>query len=289
MKKLDECRIAFIGAGKVGFSLGRFFADNGIHVTGYYSRHVESARQAAEFTNSTFYEDLKSLVAENDVIFLTVPDGEIKSVYCRITEFDIKNKHICHCSGSMTARDLFPDIKQFGAEGYSIHPLFPVSDKLTSYRELSDAFFCLEGDDGSIRMYHRFFEERCKGVRIIDGKNKTKYHAACAIASNLYCGLMKLSLDLLRECDFDEDEARAALSPLVRSNLEHILSDGPVNSLTGPVDRGDIGTVMRHLDCFDNDCDSTLYLAATMKTLEVAKAKNPDRDYSEFDKLKERY
>lgn len=288
MNRLDECRIAFIGAGKVGFSLGKFFADNGVHVTGYYSRHVESARQAAEFTNSTLYEDIESLVAGNDVIFLTVPDGEIKSVYSRIRGFDIVDKHICHCSGSMTAREAFPDIEQYGAEGYSIHPLFPVSDKLTSYRELSDAFFCLEGDSDRIQMYQNFFGEHCAGAKIISDENKSKYHAACVVASNLYCGLMKLSLELMSECGFEEGEALQALSPLVTSNLKHIISDGPVRALTGPVDRGDIGTINRHLDCLNPGCDSELYMAATKKLLDIAKIKNPDRDYSDFDELKVR-
>lgn len=134
-------RIGFIGAGKVGFSLGRFMKEGGVQVTGYYNRHREGAIEAAEFTGSNCYDNLEELVQSSDAIFLTVPDNKITEVYESIRRLDIRNKMICHCSGAMSAREAFPGIEEHGAAGYSIHPLFPVSDKLTSYRELGGAFF----------------------------------------------------------------------------------------------------------------------------------------------------
>ncbi|MGN0732868.1 MAG: DUF2520 domain-containing protein [Emergencia sp.] len=329
----DDMKVGFIGAGKVGFSLGKFFAensgavqassrnaqaagqnaealgqhvqaagrnaealgqhvqaagqdsDNEIQVTGYYSRHAESAREAAEFTNSKCYEDVELLVEESDAIFLTVPDGAIKSTYDRIKVFDISNKHICHCSGALSSAEVFNDVRERGACGYSIHPLFPVSDKLNSYQEMPDAFFCLEGEGDGIRFWESYIKTHCRGSKLIDGKSKVKYHAACAIASNLYCALMQESLELLGECGFDRGEALAALSALIESNVKHILEDGPVQALTGPVERGDACTVEKHIKCLDRKTDRELYLAASRKLTEVARAKNPDRDYSGLDRV----
>ena len=312
-------KVGFIGAGKVGFSLGKFFAensgaeqaacqsaqaacqsaqavgqsaqaagrnsDNEIQVTGYYSRHAESAREAAEFTNSKCYEDVELLVEESDAIFLTVPDGAIKSTYDRIKVFDISNKQICHCSGALSSAEVFDDVRERGACGYSIHPLFPVSDKLNSYQEMPDAFFCLEGEGDGIRFWESYIKTHCRGSKLIDGKSKVKYHAACAIASNLYCALMQESLELLGECGFDRREALEALTALVNSNVKHILEDGPVEALTGPVERGDAGTVEKHIKCLERETDRELYLAASRKLTEVARAKNPDRDYSGLDRV----
>lgn len=275
-------KVGFIGAGKVGFSLGKFMAEHGVHVTGYYSRHVESALEAAEFANVKCYETLEHLVKDCDVLFLTVPDGEIEAVYQDLKKYDIKNKQICHCSGSLSARETFPDVKQLGAFGYSIHPLFPVSSKLTSYRELSGAFFCLEGDGPHLDMWIDFFSKNAKGVRKIDSMNKVRYHAACAIASNLYCALMQQSLDLLACCGFEEKEALEALAPLVESNVLHILDEGPVKALTGPVERCDVGTVQKHLRCFPDETGKELYRAVSSKLVEVAEKKNPDRDYTQL-------
>ena len=68
-------RIGFVGAGKVGFSMGKFFALGGLNVSGYFSRSVQSAREAADFTGSWCFESLGELVAESDAVFITVPDG----------------------------------------------------------------------------------------------------------------------------------------------------------------------------------------------------------------------
>ena len=71
-------RAGFIGAGKVGFTLGKFFSSkagtDSIKVTGYYSRNTQSAEEAANFTGSEAFTDMGALIEASDVLFLTVPD-----------------------------------------------------------------------------------------------------------------------------------------------------------------------------------------------------------------------
>ena len=64
---------------------------------------------------------------------------------CALPIYPIEGKFICHCSGVMTAKDAFPDIVQKHGYGYSVHPLFAVSDKFKAYKELPDVFFAIEG------------------------------------------------------------------------------------------------------------------------------------------------
>ena len=168
-------KIGFIGAGKAGFSLGRFFAEGGIHVTGYYSRHEESAREAAEFTGTRMYGALEEILRESDALFLTVPDGAISSVYQKLRAFDLSEKQICHCSGAMTAREAFPGIGTSGAFGYSIHPLFPISSKQKTYQELSGAFFCLEGTGPHLLEWKERLESLGASVHLLSGDRR-----ACA-------------------------------------------------------------------------------------------------------------
>ena len=78
-------KTGFIGAGKVGFTLGKFFcskgstdcteSSNSIKVTGYYSRNTQSAEEAAKFTGTKAFTDIGALIEASDVLFLTVPDG----------------------------------------------------------------------------------------------------------------------------------------------------------------------------------------------------------------------
>ena len=240
-------KTGFIGAGKVGFSLGKMFAESGLPLTGYYSRQRESAEEAANFTGTHAYSDLCELVQDSDAIFLTVPDRTITSVYLELRSFSLSGKQICHCSGALSAREAFPGLAETGALGLSIHPLFPVSSRYDSYRELADAFFCLEGDFEAVSAWK----------------------------------------PLLERCGFDEQSALRALTSLIRSNTARLLEVGPCEALTGPVERNDCETVKKHLACIPEGRERALYTAATRNLIELAVRRHPDEDYGALRELTE--
>lgn len=273
-------KVGFIGAGKVGFSLGRYFADNGIELTGYYSRTADSARKAAEFTGSEFYSQPDGLISASDAVFLTVPDGAIKETYLSLTKYKLTGKQLCHCSGAMSATEAFPDISAYGALASSIHPLFPVSSKEESYKELGNAFFCIEGDCAD--EWSGILSRMGNSVRIITSGIKSRYHAACSVASNLVCGLMEESVQMLEQCGFTADEALAALEPLVMSNIRRIFAVGPTAALTGPIERNDVSTVNKHIACIDDKTGSELYKAVSRKLADMAQERHKESDYTEM-------
>lgn len=278
-------KIGMIGAGKVGFSLGKFFSQGGIEVSGYCSRNPESAKEACAFTNSKYYSTLKDLAEESDAIFITVPDNAITDVYRKISAFEIHDKYICHCSGAMSAEDAFPGIQASGAHGISIHPLFPVSSKYASYQELQDAFFCLEGDEVALQEFTEIFDSLGVKTQRISAENKVLYHAGCVMASNFICALADEGIKLLAECGFSQEGARKALAPLMRSNLEHIIKDGPVLALTGPAERADTGTIIKHLNALEDPQENELYRLLSLKLIGLAEEKHPEADYSALKEL----
>ena len=117
----------------------------GIEVTGYYSRNPESSLEAANFTDTKQFLDLEQLVGDSDAIFLTVPDGEISSVWEQLKELPIQGKIISHFSGAQSS-DIFSERRRIPAYGYSIHPLFAFNDKYSSYKDADKAFYAIEGD-----------------------------------------------------------------------------------------------------------------------------------------------
>ena len=127
----DNIKIGLIGAGKVGFTLGKYLGQYDKKITGYYSRNIKSSREAADFTKSVCFESIESLVKECDIIIITTPDGEIKNVWDSIKRLPITGKIICHCSGSLSSK-VFSDIDNHNAYGYSIHPMFAISSKYNS-------------------------------------------------------------------------------------------------------------------------------------------------------------
>lgn len=275
-------RIGFIGAGKVGFSLGKYLAVNGVEISGYFSRSRSSAEEAAGFTGSAVFDAPEKLLEASDAVFITAPDGAISSVYAQLRSCDLTGKTICHCSGAMTAYEAFGDLSEYGAHGCSIHPLFPVSSRYDSYKELKNAFFCMEGDSAVINYWKELFVSFGNPVRIISGDTKREYHAACAIASNLVCALAAESLTLMNRCGFSDEEALAALEPLAMANIKKVFSAGPVAALTGPVERCDISTVKKHLDCLPEGSGKEMYRAVSLRLTDTASKKHPETDYSEM-------
>ncbi len=92
-------------------------------------------------------------------------------------------------------------------------------------------------------------------------------------------------MDLLADCGLTEADALEALAPLMRANLEHILRDGPVQALTGPVERGDVRTVARHLECLPEGNGRSLYLAASRVLTDLAEKKHPETNYKPIAEL----
>ena len=83
-------RAGFIGAGKVGFTLGKYLAMHGIEISGYYSRTPASAKEAAEFTQSRYYTSIEEITKDSDTLFLTVPDGTIGEIWDDMRNLPIK-------------------------------------------------------------------------------------------------------------------------------------------------------------------------------------------------------
>ena len=118
-------------------------------------------------------------------------------------------------------------------------------------------------------------------------EEKVRYHAACVMASNFMCALMQESLNLLKQCGFEESMAIQALAPLARANLNHLLAGSPKEALTGPVERGDARTVEKHLKVLAPK-ERELYGVLTGSLLEIAEKKHPEKDYGAIRQLIEK-
>jgi predicted short-subunit dehydrogenase-like oxidoreductase (DUF2520 family) len=276
-------KIGFIGAGKVGFSLGKYFSEHGLNVIGYYSRNPQSAIQAAEFTGTMYFNDIESIVEASDTLFLTVPDGTIKELWGYIDKLSIKNKIICHCSGLLSS-SVFSNIDNHDAYGYSIHPLLGISDKQNSYEQLSRTFFTIEGSLGRLYEMQMLFKHLGNSIQVILPENKTVYHSAAVFASNLMVALAQTSIDLLKSCGFDEQSASLALNTLMLGNMKNIVRQGTVDALTGPIERCDIETVAQHLSCLNAE-DREIYMLLSKKLIDIAKRKKSDCNYAKLENM----
>lgn len=270
-------KIGFIGAGKVGFSLGRYFLEKSISINGYYSRNLISAEEAANFTKSLCFKDLGELVSICDIIFITTPDDVIQEVWNNIKQLPIENKVICHCSGSLTSV-IFEGIAEHKAYGYSLHPLYAISSKMESYKSLEKAYFTLEGDKDRIEIVENLLNRLENPYQIISKKDKALYHIAAVTVSNQVIALVNQGVESLQKCGFVRNDAFKALWPLVKGNLESIYNKGIEQALTGPIERNDIGTIKKHLNTLEEQ-DKLIYTLLSLKLVSIAERKNPNQDY----------
>lgn len=277
--------IGIIGAGRVGCSIGKYLTLKNVPVTGYYSRDKEHAKWAADFTSTDYFSNLEELVALSDTLFITTTDDSIKDVWDCIKEMSIENKVICHFSGSLSSV-VFSDIEGLHAYGASLHPMLAFNNKQSSYEQLNNAFLTAEGDLKAVKCLKTLFEGLGNRVKLIDKDSKVKYHAAASMLSNDVLGVLYAGYGLLTQCGFTENEALEATKTLVLGNVNHAISLGIVEALTGPIERNDINTVVKHLEILD-DGYRDIYMSAGRQVLSVAIVKHPEFDYEAMKKLLE--
>lgn len=278
-------RIGFIGAGRVGCSLGKYLKESAgdWQIEGYFSRSIDSAKEAAVFTDSRVIDQVELLAQISDVIFITTPDGAIAEVWKELCTYNIslENKIVVHCSGLLSST-VFEGAKERGVTAVSLHPFYAISDRYHSYETLSEALFTLEGSGTRLGELQTLLEASGLTIQRMDASSKVAYHAAASIGSNLMVGLTELSIDLLLNCGFDREHARMALRPLMQGNLDAIMEKDTVEALTGPAERADRDTVYAHLQTLIGD-DREIYRLLTKKLVTIAKQKNPERGYGQLE------
>lgn len=316
-KRGDDMKVGFIGAGRAGCSLGRYFADkaDGMQVAGYYSLVEEEAIWAAAQTGSVCYKTPEEVLAAVDSLIISTSDGAVKGVWESISKENLEGRIICHLSGSLSS-DVFSGIEAYGAYPLSIHPMFAFSSRESDLQQLQEVCFTLEGAPQAVSAWQRVFGLMGNPVEVIRKECKPSYHAAASLLSNHVIAVLSEGYALLKECGFTEESARQFTATLVRENVERVIEKGCVEALTGPIERGDFETVQKHLRALNasateihSECKKDnypasgeeihpgngeeihpafgkeIYHACGKELLRLAQQKNPERDYSRMRKL----
>lgn len=273
--------IGFIGVGKVGTSLCKYFLLNNLEISGIFDSNSDFLTESANFLNVKCYDTMYSLISDSEIIFITTNDKNISSVWNDINTFPYNDKIFIHCSGSLSSEIL----SSKNNYAYSLHPMFPFADKFESYKNLSDLYFSLEGDEKHLFKVKNIIEAIGNKVILISKTNKAKYHLANVMVSNLVLSLINKGVIYLEECGVDSGLAKEALTPLIMSNIDNIINNSFENAITGPVERADTETVSKHIEIIsksNSKGDLEIYKNLSMNLIEIGKNKNKNYDYSEM-------
>lgn len=284
MKSQD---VTVIGLGALGTALVRTLHERGFNVKSIFNRSSEKAKTLAEELNisssGTFpskFDDLGNL------IFLTVTDSSINDVALKLNTLsdDFSNKTVIHCSGNESS-ELLNCLSGNGASTAAFHPLqsFTQSSRPTDFR---DIYFSIEGDKKAKTILKKICNRLSSKWLEVSVKEKSYLHAAAVMASNYLVALTGASIDIGKSGNLKEEDLRQALLPLMQTTLENVKSTTPSEALSGPIARGDVQTVAKHLELLKTDRELlSLYKMLGRQTLKVAEEKG-SLDTSEVDLLR---
>lgn len=243
--------VSFVGSGKIVHSLYPALIQAGYQIESVVSpdkKETESLTLNQKTVSSTNLQELYN----SDFIFIAVPDSKINFLAKEISNLDkdFSKTVFLHLSGSKTLSELLP-LEKKGFKTAGMHPMqtFPSYSQIN----LTDVYTAIETEDEKVFESVKILTEDLKmNSFLINPEQKTAYHLMGVFVSNFMTANF-FNADEITKQFTNIPEAGKLLNTIARQTLENILEKGSVNSLSGPVERGDLSTIKLHLNQLKNN------------------------------------
>jgi predicted short-subunit dehydrogenase-like oxidoreductase (DUF2520 family) len=265
--------IGIVGAGAVGTALGVALTRGGWPVHAVASRDPgrrERFRSLVEVARA--FADPEPILDEVELVILAVPDDAIAPLAGSLRLYS--GQAMVHTSGALGAEVLAPAMAA-GTQVGAFHPLVAFADTERAVEALHGATVAIEGDDQLAAMLADMAEAiGARPVRLAPG-SKAAYHAAAVLAAGGFVALLDAIAELGRVAGLDEAGSLAIYGPLIEGTLGNARALGIRAALTGPMTRGDVGTLQGHLDELRSHAPGVLplYLAAARREIDLAESR----------------
>jgi predicted short-subunit dehydrogenase-like oxidoreductase (DUF2520 family) len=281
-------KIGFVGLGKVGYAFTKYLishnANNNFRIV-LFSRNNIKTKEIANELDVEFCDNIMDLVIQSDCVMITTNDENIQDVVKKISDCDLTDKTFIHCSGALSSELFSPLIKK-GALGYSLHPLQAFIGDNSDLLGLNKCYLTIEGNDKNrkpesnqdypIDKILELFKDRYSWIEM---QQKALYHAAAVVISNYSVTLIHEGYKYLSQIGFNEDEMIKMMYPLMLGTMNNIRRKGTVDSLSGPIIRGDQETIQNHItniESFVGADEMEFYKLMGLKTIKMIKDKRID-------------
>ena len=237
--------VGVVGAGRVGAVLGAALARAGHRVTGAYAVSAQSRARAAALLPGVPLADVPSIVADAELVLLAVPDDALAHLVAGLSATDTwqAGQMVAHTSGRHGVGVLEP-ARAHHVLPLAIHPAMTFTGTAMDLERLTECSFGVTTDEALRPVAEALVVEMgADPVWVAEG-DRAAYHCALAHGANHLVTLTAQSMELLARAGVEEP--RRVVGPLMRAALDNALRMGDA-ALTGPVARGDVGTVEDHL------------------------------------------
>ncbi len=278
-------RFAIIGAGRLGAGLALALRSKGADLVGYMARSSDGRARAETWLGGRATPSLAALVETRpDLYVIAVPDQALPDAARRLGGAlgGESGRHpvVVHTSGATSVSALRP-CEEVGAATAVFHPLQTFSEPIGGSKRFAGAAVAVTptlGDGQASAARLCFTVARSLGARpfLLTDDKRSLYHAAATVACNYLVTLEYHAEQLFISAGLPEDDALTLFVPLVEATLENIARQGPAGALTGPIDRGDIQTIQKHLQALESDAPHLVpaYRALGLATIDLVRARD---------------
>ncbi|WP_406690821.1 DUF2520 domain-containing protein [Saccharopolyspora sp. ID03-671] len=239
--------IGLVGAGKAGLVLASALSANGHRIARVWDPSEAGRARARETLGAVHVLDTaEGLGSAVEVLLLAVPDDALADAVASLAEDPRRGEGIAvlHVSGRYGAGVLEP-LRAAGAITAAMHPAMTFTgDIVTERRRLEGTRFAITGPSPGLRVATRLVRDVGGVPLVVAEHDRALYHAALAHGSNHLVTLVVQATRVLQAAGVAD--AEAVLGPPLRAALDNAMQRG-VGGATGPVVRGDVGTVAEHL------------------------------------------
>jgi len=267
--------IVIIGPGAVGQTLGILASCAGLRVVAVGARRIERAGHLAGLIPGAQALPVEQATTLGDLVLLTVSDDAIEALCRNLSAADAfkPGSVVAHCSGALDSEILAP-AKTAGCAVGSMHPLATFASPQRAIESIKNSYCFIEGNRQAAGVLERFALAIGAHPARLNRAQKPLYHSAAVMACNYVTALIDAAAELMAQAGIDRSTALEALAPLVCATVDNVTSAGPQAALTGPIARGDVDTLRRHLSAMAGlDELSALYRRLGLWTLGLAKRK----------------
>ncbi len=266
-------KLGFIGVGTVGTALATRLNEKGYPIVAVSSRSYTSAEKLAQTIRGCKAANSNQVVVDAaELVFITTSDNAINHVVSEIQWHP--GQSVVHCSGADSTAVLEP-ARKLGAQTGAFHPLQTFASAKQATENIPSSTFAIEAEEPLLSTLKRMALALDGHWIELKASDKVLYHAAAVIACNYMVTLVKLATDLWQTFNVPTHQATKALMPLLRGTLNNIDNVGIPQCLTGPIARGDTGTIKKHLNALQKGAPALLstYRELGLQTIPVALAK----------------